>query len=168
MRMNRQLQQNVWYKVGTEVNIGEPLFRLPWTKVLLHRVLREIKKRYPFEMRGLKLEGAWLTFYIKPDDGLKLPLIMQMLKQTFSLRFNILVGRRGHVWGERYESEILDGEPPADAEMADWAAIDKSANTPIAGAMAYILSWDSLRSPGMTITTWFSAQNASKPASPPG
>ncbi|MDR0638416.1 MAG: hypothetical protein LBG27_05885 [Spirochaetaceae bacterium] len=35
--------------------------------------------------------------------------------------------------GERYESEILDGEPPADAEMVDWAAIDKSANTPIAG-----------------------------------
>jgi hypothetical protein len=52
-------------------------------------------------MRGLKIEGAWFTFYIKPDDGLKLPLIMQWMKQTFSLRFNIIVGRRGHVffWG---------------------------------------------------------------------
>jgi hypothetical protein len=154
--------------VGTEINIGEPLFRLPEAKTLLHRVLREIRKRYPFEMRGLRLEGAWLTFYIKPDDGLKLPLIMQLLKQTFSLRFNIIVGRRGHVWGERYESEILDGEPPENAEMVDWAAIDKSANTPIAGAAAYILSWDSLRSPGMTITTRFSAHNAAKPASQPG
>ncbi|MDR0640040.1 MAG: hypothetical protein LBG27_14290 [Spirochaetaceae bacterium] len=168
MNKPRKLQQNVWYKVGTEVNIGEPLFRLPWTKVLLYRVLREIKKRYPFEMRGLRLEGAWLTFYIKPEDGFKLPLIIQLLKQTFSLRFNIIVGRRGHVWGERYESEILDGEPPEDAEEADWAAIDKSANTPIPGAAAYILSWDSLRSPGMTITTRFSAHNAAKPASPPG
>jgi hypothetical protein len=120
------------------------------TVLLLHRVLREIRKRYPFEMRGLKLEGAWLTFYIKPDDGLKLPLIMQLLKQTFSLRFNIIVGRRGHVWGERYESEILDGEPPEDVEKADWAAIDKPANTPVAGAAAYTLTWDSLRSPGMT------------------
>jgi hypothetical protein len=119
-------------------------------------------------MRGLKLKGAWLTFYIKPDDGLQLPLIMQLLKQTFSLRFNIIVGRRGHVWGERYESEILDGEPPKDAEAVDWGAIDKSANTPVAGATAYILSWDSLRSPGMTITTSFSAPNAAKPASPPG
>ncbi|MDR0639384.1 MAG: hypothetical protein LBG27_10890, partial [Spirochaetaceae bacterium] len=111
MRENRELAENVWYEVRTAVNIEEPSFRLPWAKVLLHRVLREIRKRYPFEMRGLKLEGAWLTFYIKPDDGLKLPLIMQLLKQTFSLRFNIMVGRKGHVWGERYESEILDGEP---------------------------------------------------------
>ncbi|MDR0637772.1 MAG: hypothetical protein LBG27_02525, partial [Spirochaetaceae bacterium] len=154
--------------VGTEINTGEPLFQLPWTKVLLHRVLREIKKRYPFEMRGLRLEGARLTFYIKPDDGFMLPLIMQLLKQTFSLRFNMMVGRKGHVWGERYESEILDGEPPEDADEADWAAIDKSANTPIAGAAAYTLTWDSLRSPGMTITTRFSAHNAAKPAFPPG
>ncbi|MDR0639196.1 MAG: hypothetical protein LBG27_09940 [Spirochaetaceae bacterium] len=168
MNKPRKLQQNVWYKVGTEVNIGEPLFQLSWAKVLLHRVLRETKARYGFEMRCLRLEGAWLTFYIKPEDGFMLPLIMQLLKQTFSLRFNIIVGRKGHVWGERYESEILDGEPPEDAEEADWTAIDKSASTPIPGAAAYILSWDSLRSPGMTITARFSAQNAAKPASPSG
>ncbi|MDR0639178.1 MAG: hypothetical protein LBG27_09845, partial [Spirochaetaceae bacterium] len=74
----------------------------------------------------------------------------------------------GHLWGERYESEILDGEPPERAEETDWAAIDKSANTPVAEAMAYILSWDSPRSDGMTITMSFSAKNAAKPASPPG
>ncbi|MDR0639531.1 MAG: hypothetical protein LBG27_11640 [Spirochaetaceae bacterium] len=75
-----------------------------------HRVLRETKARYGFEIRGLRLEGARLTFCIKPDDGFMLMLIMQWLKQTFSLRFNIMVERRGHVCGERYESEILDGE----------------------------------------------------------
>ncbi|MDR0638769.1 MAG: hypothetical protein LBG27_07715 [Spirochaetaceae bacterium] len=70
MHKPRKLQQNVWYKVGTEVNIGEPLFQLSWAKALLHRVLREIRKRYPFEMRGLKLEGARLTFYISsPKTG---------------------------------------------------------------------------------------------------
>ncbi|MDR0639118.1 MAG: hypothetical protein LBG27_09535 [Spirochaetaceae bacterium] len=168
MRQERVLAENVWYEVRTAVNIEEPLFQLPETKVLLHRVLREIRKRYPFEMRGLRLEGALLIFYIKPDNGFMLPLIMQLLKQTFSLRFNIIAGRRGHVWGERYESEILDGEPPEDAEEADWEAIDKSANTPIAGAAAYTLMWDSLRSPGMTITTRFSAHNAAKSTSPPG
>ncbi|MDR0638347.1 MAG: hypothetical protein LBG27_05500, partial [Spirochaetaceae bacterium] len=61
MHKPRKLKQNTWYKVGTEVNIGEPLFRMQMAIVLLHRVLREIKKRYPFEMRGLRLEGAWLT-----------------------------------------------------------------------------------------------------------
>ncbi|MDR0637802.1 MAG: hypothetical protein LBG27_02685, partial [Spirochaetaceae bacterium] len=124
MNTPRKLKQNAWYKVGTEVNIGEPLFRLPMAVVLFHHVLLETKARYGFEMRCLRLEGAWLTFYIKPEDGFKLPLIMQLLKQTFSLRFNILTGRKGHLWGERYESEILDGEPPERAEETDWAAID--------------------------------------------
>ncbi|MDR0638575.1 MAG: hypothetical protein LBG27_06715 [Spirochaetaceae bacterium] len=76
MRKPRELAENVWYEVRTAVNIEEPLFRLPAAVVLLHRILREIRKRYPFEMRGLKLEGAWLTFYIKPDNGLEMPLIM--------------------------------------------------------------------------------------------
>jgi hypothetical protein len=154
--------------VGTEVNIGEPLFKLPAAVALLHRVLREVKGFYPFELRGLRLEGARLTFYIKPDDGFMLPLIMQLLKQWFSLEFNRMTGRKGHLWGERYESEILDGEPPVDAEMADWAAIDKSANTPLPASMAYTLTWDSLRSPGMTITAAFSGKKVAKTGAPPG
>ncbi|MDR0638710.1 MAG: hypothetical protein LBG27_07410 [Spirochaetaceae bacterium] len=99
MNKPRKLQQNVWYKVGSEINIGEPLFRLPETKVLLHRVLRETKDRYGFETRGLRLEGARLTFCIKPDDGLQIPLTMQWIKQTFSVRLNARTGRTGHVWG---------------------------------------------------------------------
>jgi hypothetical protein len=63
---------------------------------------------------------------------------------------------------------IKDGEPPEWAEAVDWGAIDKSANTPVAGAMAYTLTWDSLRPPGMTITASFSSKNAAKPASPSG
>jgi hypothetical protein len=78
MRTHRQLQQNVWYNVQASVNISEPLFQLPWTETLLFRVLRETKGRYPFGMRGLRLEGARLTFYIKPKDGFMLPLIMQL------------------------------------------------------------------------------------------
>ena len=30
------------------------------------------------EIRGLKLEKAWFTFYIKSDDGLELPLIIDL------------------------------------------------------------------------------------------
>jgi hypothetical protein len=35
-------------------------------------------------MRGLVLDKAWLSFYIKPADGYQLPKIMQWLKQTSS------------------------------------------------------------------------------------
>jgi hypothetical protein len=109
MKQQRELAEHAWYKIGTEINVGEPIFRLPWAKTLLHRALRATKRCYEFEMRGLKLEGAVLSFYIKPADGFELPKIMQWLKQTFSARFNALTGRKGHVWGTRYSSEILAG-----------------------------------------------------------
>jgi hypothetical protein len=38
------------------------------------------------------------------------------LKQTFSVRYNLLHERSGHIWGDRYWSEILEVEPPEEAE----------------------------------------------------
>jgi hypothetical protein len=81
MRQQRRLAEDVWYEVSTAVNVGEPLFELPWTKPLFCRVLRDAKGNYSFEMRGLKLEGAALSFYIKPEDGKELPKIMQWLNR---------------------------------------------------------------------------------------
>jgi hypothetical protein len=39
---------------------------------------------------------------------------MKWLKQVFAKRFNGMDGRIGHVWGDRYWSEIVVGEPPAE------------------------------------------------------
>jgi hypothetical protein len=30
MRQKRELAENVWYGVGTAINIGEPLFKQDW------------------------------------------------------------------------------------------------------------------------------------------
>jgi hypothetical protein len=53
-----------------------------------------------------------VSFYIKPADGFELPEIMQWIKQTYACRYNVYDGRTGHIWGDRYESEIVEGEPP--------------------------------------------------------
>ena len=37
-------------------------------------------------------------------------MIMKWIKQTFAQRYNRLTGRIGHVWGDRYWSEVLEGE----------------------------------------------------------
>jgi hypothetical protein len=37
------------------------------------------------------------------------------MKQTFAVRYNRLSGRTGHIWGDRYWSAILEGEPPEEA-----------------------------------------------------
>jgi hypothetical protein len=123
----------VWYEVRTAVNNREELFREQQrAKAVLFRVLREAEKIFTFEMRGLSLGAVWLSFYIKPENGFQLPAIMQWLKQTFAARFNRRDGRTGHLWGNRYWSEVLEGEPPEGAGKVDWVAVEAEAEPPTA------------------------------------
>jgi hypothetical protein len=79
-------------------------------------VFHETGLRFRFAVCGLHLEDDWLRFYIKPVEGLELPEIMQWLKQVFAQRVNQAEGRIGHIWGDRYWSRIVEGEPEATPE----------------------------------------------------
>jgi REP element-mobilizing transposase RayT len=114
MRSLRILKQDVWYEIHTAINNREPLFRIRQALTLFSRVLDEAGRRFVFEIRGLRLEDDQLSFYIKPADGLSLPKILKWLKQTFAVRYNVKTGRIGHIWGDRYKSVILEGEPLGD------------------------------------------------------
>jgi REP element-mobilizing transposase RayT len=116
MRPLRILKQGVWYEIRTRVNNREPLFRRLKALALFARVFRQTKLRFVFEVRGLRLVDDWLSFYIKPADGLELPAIMKWLKQVFAQRYNRAEGRIGHIWGDRYWSWILEGEPPLEED----------------------------------------------------
>jgi REP element-mobilizing transposase RayT len=111
MRQLRVLAQGVWYEVRTRVNNREPLFRRSQAQAIFAAVFRETELRFAFEVRGLRLEDDRLTFYLKPEDGFELPDIMKWMKQVFAQRFNAADGREGHIWGDRYWSRILEGEP---------------------------------------------------------
>jgi hypothetical protein len=118
MRKRRALKQDVWYEIRTRVNNGEPLFGQHRARekalAVFYRVFRLSRVKYAFDFRRLRLSGDLLTFYIKPEDGFQLPDIMQWLKQVFAVEFNKVDGRTGHIWGDRYWSRSLDGEPPED------------------------------------------------------
>jgi REP element-mobilizing transposase RayT len=116
MRNLRVLGQGVWYGIRTRINNREPLFRRPDALALFARVFRQARGRYAFEVRALRLEDDRLTFYIMPAEGFRLPEIMKWVKQVFAQRFNGMEGRVGHIWGDRYWSEILEGEPPEEAK----------------------------------------------------
>jgi hypothetical protein len=116
MRKNRKLETDCWYDVGAKTNNGEKLFGARENVRRFEQVVNEAHFLFDFEIRGLKFSDAKVLFFIKLDDGLKLPEIMQWIKQTFAVRFNRDHGREGHIWGDRYWSQILDGEPPPDAE----------------------------------------------------
>ncbi|MDR1107773.1 MAG: transposase [Spirochaetaceae bacterium] len=117
MRPLRILKPDVWYEIHTAINNREPLFRLRQALALFRQVLNETGERFVFEMTGLRLEADRLTIYIRPADGLSLPDILKWMKQTFAVRYNRLTGRIGHIWGDRYWSMVLEGEPP---EVVEW------------------------------------------------
>jgi REP element-mobilizing transposase RayT len=110
--MSRILKPDVWYKIFTLVNRHEQIFLDRDAVELFNRTLLETGERFPCEVRHLVIQADCVSFYIKPADGLQLPEIMQWLKQTFAVRYNVMKGLDGHLWGDRYWSKILDGEPP--------------------------------------------------------
>jgi hypothetical protein len=119
MRKLRELKQGVWYEIRTQINNRKPLFCEDKAREIFFRVFHEAGLRFVFEIRCLRLEGGRLTFYIKPEDGLELPEIMTWMKQTFAQRYNRWAGWIGHVWGDRYWSRILEGEPPEEPPSED-------------------------------------------------
>jgi hypothetical protein len=137
MWKKRYLTRDAWYEVRTAVNNREPLFRRRQAIAIFCRVFGEAHGRFAFELRGLRLEEKWLSFYIKPADGLWLPAIVQWVKQTFAVRFNLRAERSGHLWGDRYWSQVLEGEPPEEAAEVDWAAMDVAAETGVLSSGAY-------------------------------
>jgi hypothetical protein len=110
------------YFVSTAVNNREPLFWCARERARFKRVLDEAHLLYAFVLYGLCFDGPWVSFFIKPADGLQLPEIMQWIKQTYACRYNVYDGRTGHIWGDRYESWIVEG-PPKDAKEYVFAAV---------------------------------------------
>jgi REP element-mobilizing transposase RayT len=102
--MSRILVPDVWYKIFTLVNRHEPIFQDRDAVKLFNRTLLETGERFPCEVRHLVIRADSVSFYIKPADGLELPEIMQWVKQTYAVRYNVHDGRTGHIWGDRYES----------------------------------------------------------------
>jgi hypothetical protein len=76
--------------------------------------------------------------------------------------------RTGHVWDDRYKSEILPGEPPLGVEEVDWAWVEEMARKEIPAAKTYKLSWGCPRWAGGTVKVQFSFKTARAPASPSG
>jgi hypothetical protein len=104
------------FEPSTAVNNREPLFWPALERTRFEQVPNEARARYAFALCGLRFSGPTVSFYIKPVDGFQLPEIMQWIKQTYAVRYNVHDGRTGHIWGDRYASRIAAGGPPEDAK----------------------------------------------------
>jgi hypothetical protein len=130
MRKKKMFTQNAWYEVRTAVNNREPLFRRWQAIAIFCRVFGEARGRFAFELRGFALVEERLSFYIRPADGLQ-PGDHAVVEADVrgALQSACGEGRTGHIWGDRYWSRVLEGEPPEEAGVMDWAAVDVAAET---------------------------------------
>jgi REP element-mobilizing transposase RayT len=126
MRKPRILEALTWYWIVTAINRHEPLFLERTAVDLFNRVLREAGKRFAIEVRHIVILADRVSFYIKPADGFMLPVVMQWIKQTFACRYNALKRLDGHVWGDRYWSKVIGGEPPESGIAAKEAVREES------------------------------------------
>jgi hypothetical protein len=150
--------------VRTTINNREPLFQRRQAIAIFCRVFGEAGKRFAFELRGFALVEELLSFYIRPADGLQLPAIMQWVKQTFAVRFNRRTGRTGHIWGDRYWSRVLVGEPPEEV-------VEVAAETGVLPSGVRLSDGvDGVSPPAAENPTepGFSPQNPARSPSPPG
>jgi REP element-mobilizing transposase RayT len=118
MRKPRILAALAWYWIVTAINRHEPIFLDRAAVDLFHRVFREAGERFAIEVRHLVIEADCVSFCIKPADGFMLPVVMQWIKQTFACRYNAMKRLDGHIWGDRYWSKVLEGEPPEEEILA--------------------------------------------------
>jgi hypothetical protein len=69
------------------------------------------------------LAGRRFRFTSGPRTGSNCRRSCKWVKQTYSVRYNLYEGRTGHIWGDRYASEIVAAGPPEWAEEYVFAPV---------------------------------------------
>lgn len=109
MRSPRKLIPGGTYHVTARINNQE--FRLSCTfcKNLFLGILMHLQAEMGFKIEHFSIMDNHFHLIIKTLD-MELPTIMKRLLMTFTIRYNKHYGRTGHIWGDRYFSEIIHDE----------------------------------------------------------
>jgi REP element-mobilizing transposase RayT len=104
------LQDGASYHVIAQVNRGAFDIRSKADKDLLRSVVEKVKERHPFEMVNFSFMDSNFHFLIKPEIGTSLSVLMGVLLCTFTKRWNLRHGKKGHLWRARFLSRIVESE----------------------------------------------------------
>lgn len=107
MRKARVLKEKSYYHVTAKSNRKEFIFKTQKIKQLYMDVLKKAKKKFNFTLKNFCIMDNHIHLLIKPWVGECLSTIMKWIQQIFAYRFNKLFGYGGHVWYERFFSEII-------------------------------------------------------------
>jgi len=107
MRKPRLLVPGARYHVTARVNNRALLLRRVEAKELLLSVIRRARRKYAFRIDNFCIMENHIHFIMYPKSGESLSNIMRWIIGVFAAALNRLLGRRGHIWGDRFHSWII-------------------------------------------------------------
>ncbi|MDR1747499.1 MAG: transposase [Spirochaetaceae bacterium] len=108
MRKNRKIVVDAYYHVSTHINRNDGFLFTKNAKLLFIQVLKEAKKKYRFITKNFTIMSNHYHLLIKPLEGENLSRIVQWINAVFAMRINRINGSKGHVWGQRFFSRVIE------------------------------------------------------------
>jgi REP element-mobilizing transposase RayT len=109
MRQTRLLKQNAVYHVTARINRGEMVFKEAAMRYLFMAYIKRLKEKHSFAIYNFSIMGNHIHFVIRPDKDSTLSKIMQWLLGNYAKAWNKAHGAKGHLWGDRFYSNIISG-----------------------------------------------------------
>ena len=96
------------YHVCARANRKEMILDNDDLKDLFLSVVKSAKIKYDFRLENFCIMGNHFHFILQPGVDESLSKIMQWILGVFAMRFNRCLKLTGHVWGERFASNIIE------------------------------------------------------------
>jgi putative transposase len=103
------LRDGAEYHVTARINRSEMILLPEEEKKLMLTIIERAKKRYRFQLKNFCIMNNHIHFLIKPGKNESLSRIMQWILSVFAMTWNRKHNLKGHVWGERFYSRIIEG-----------------------------------------------------------
>ena len=107
MRKSRIIQPGATYHVVAKTNRGEFIFNSDEIKEMFLSVLEKAKEKYRFKLIHFCIMNNHIHLLVKPFPGTNLSKLMQWILSVFAVRFNKMLNQFGHVWYDRFKSNII-------------------------------------------------------------
>ena len=110
MRQKRQLKEDATYHVTARINRGQFIFNEAPMRTLFLDYIKKVKQKYPLAIYNFCIMGNHIHLVIRPDKDSSLSKIMQWLLGNYAKAWNKAHGVKGHLWGDRFFSKIVEGK----------------------------------------------------------
>lgn len=110
MRPYRIRGDGICYHVRVQCNNKEFRFKNQKDFRLYQEVLYQYVKKYGFQLHNYHLMHSHVHLILTTTNPFTIDRVMRSINQVFSIRYNLLRKRTGHVWLARYRSSIIDSD----------------------------------------------------------